>query len=170
MSTIAAVAMATALAAVPTAGAAQCRLCESPTTSRGGGPARGEIRLEVESSLDFDRLILISPGEGSATLRPDGSRSVSGAVGSIGGRAMVGSAQIRGEAGRAVRVRLPRRIELHSVSGARIVIEDIISDLAAAPRLDRSGTLDFRFGGRLQVSGDAEGDYRGDIPITVEYL
>jgi hypothetical protein len=36
-------------------------------------------------------------------------------------------------------------------------------------RLDSAGSLSFRFGGRLTISGDAEGDYRGDVPITVEY-
>jgi hypothetical protein len=83
---------------------------------------------------------------------------------------MVGSAVIQGEAGRAVRIDLPRRIELHSISGGRIVIEDIVSDLPLVARLDARGSLGFRFGGRLRVSGDAEGDYRGDVPITVEYL
>ena len=37
------------------------------------------------------------------------------------------------------------------------------------PQLDAAGNLTFRFGGRLRVSGDADGDYRGDLPITVEY-
>ena len=32
-----------------------------------------------------------------------------------------------------------------------------------------AGNLTFRFGGRVQISGDADGDYRGDLPITVEY-
>jgi hypothetical protein len=50
------------------------------------------------------------------------------------------------------------------------VIEDIVSDLPGSARLNASGTLTFRFGGRLRVSGDAEGEYRGDVPITVEYL
>jgi len=30
--------------------------------------------------------------------------------------------------------------------------------------------LSFRFGGRVRISGDAEGDYRGDLPVTAEYL
>lgn len=69
-----------------------------------------------------------------------------------------------------MRIELPRRIELYSASGARIAIEDIVSDLPATARLDSAGALAFRFGGRLRISGDAEGDYRGDVPITVEYL
>jgi hypothetical protein len=81
-----------------------------------------------------------------------------------------GSAIIHGEAGRAVRIDLPRRIELYSLNGGRILIEDIVSDLPVSARLNASGALAFRFGGRLRVSGEAEGEYRGDVPITVEYL
>ena len=43
------------------------------------------------------------------------------------------------------------------------------TDLGAAPRLGIDGRLQFRFGGRLQVTGSADGDYRGRIPVTVEY-
>lgn len=160
---------AASLTALPVPGAAQCRLCETPTTGPKAEAGSGRITLEIETSLDFDRLILVGAGEGTATLRPDGSREVSGMIGSIGGRAMVGSATVRGEPDRGVRIELPRRIELHSLGGGQIAIEDIVSDLPAAPRLDRGGRLTFRFGGRLRVSGDAEGDYRGDVPITVEY-
>ena len=149
--------------------AAQCRLCAEPGTER-PSEAAGAIRLEIETSLDFDRLILLAPGEGSATLLPNGSRAVSGMIGAISGRAMVGAASVRGEAGRAVRIELPRRLELVSVSGGRIAIEELTSDLPSLPRLDSAGRLSFRFGGRLRVSGDAEGEYRGDVPITVEYL
>ncbi len=164
-------ALAAGMSTVPVMpAAAQCRLCDAPTTGRDHGPGDGPVSLEIETSLDFDRLILLGAGEGTATLHPDGSRSVSGVVGAISGRAMVGSAIVRGEAGRAVRVELPRRIELYSSSGGRIAIEDIISDLPGTARLDSAGSLTFRFGGRLRISGDAEGDYRGDVPITVEYL
>jgi hypothetical protein len=164
-------ALAAGMSAVPALpAAAQCRLCDTPTTSRDEGTGDGPVSLEIETSLDFDRLILLGAGEASATLRPDGSRSVSGMVSDLSGRAMVGRAIVRGEAGRAVRVELPARIELYSLSGGRITIEDIVSDLPSAARLDSAGVLDFRFGGRLRISGDAEGEYRGDLPITVEYL
>jgi hypothetical protein len=69
-----------------------------------------------------------------------------------------------------VRIELPRRILLHSINGGQISVDDVASDLPSIPRLDGSGTLSFRFGGRLTVSGDADGEYRGDLPITVEYL
>lgn len=163
--------LAAGMATVPAApAAAQCRLCAAPTTSAPEQQGDGPVSLAIETSLDFDRLILLGAGEGSATLLPNGSRAVSGAIGDLSGRAMVGSAVIRGEPGRAVRIELPPRIELYSLGGARILIDDIVSDLPAAARLDSSGSLNFRFGGRLRVSGDAEGDYRGEVPITVEYL
>ncbi|WP_310468503.1 DUF4402 domain-containing protein [Sphingomonas sp.] len=159
------------LSAAPLApAAAQCRLCATPSVERAGPGSPNAIQLEIETSLDFDRLVVLAPGQGSATLSPDGSRTVSGTIGAIGGRAMVGTAIVRGEPGRAIRIDLPRRIELFSISGGRIVIEAVASDLPPLPRLDKTGALAFRFGGRLEVSGDAEGDYRGDIPITVDYL
>jgi hypothetical protein len=69
-----------------------------------------------------------------------------------------------------VRVELPQRIVLTSTSGGQIVFEDVTSDLPALPRLDSAGRLSFHFGGRLTIRGDADGQYRGDLPITVEYL
>jgi hypothetical protein len=30
--------------------------------------------------------------------------------------------------------------------------------------------LQFRFGGALHVDGGVDGDFRGDVPITVDYL
>ena len=166
--------LAAGAAAASIAGAdaarAQCRLCDTPSTVLQQGKNMGSIRLEIEAGLDFDRLIVLGTGEGSATLRPDGSREVSGTIASISGRAMVGEAHIRGEPGRTVRVELPDRVELYSIGGKRIVIDEIISDLPSLPQLDSAGNLQFRFGGRLEIVGDGEGDYRGDIPITVEYL
>lgn len=149
---------------------AQCRLCATPTTGPDAQSGAGPVALQIETGLDFDRLVVLGPGEGSATLAPDGTRHVSGVIGSIGGRAMVGEARVSGEPGRAVRIDLPRRIDLHSAGGQRVTIDDIATDLPALPRLDSAGRLSFRFGGRIEVSGDAEGDFRGDVPITVEYL
>lgn len=164
-------ALAAGMSTVPALpAAAQCRLCDTPTTSRDEGTGSGPVSLEIETSLDFDRLILLGAGDGTATLLPSGERSVSGMVSDLSGRAMVGSATVHGEAGRSVRIELPARIELYSLGGGRITIEDIISDLPTAARLDSAGALGFRFGGRLRISGDAEGEYRGDVPITVEYL
>ena len=164
-----AVAAAVAFAWAPAAHA-QCRLCEKRVAAAEPSAADGPIELQVEAGLDFDRLVVLGLGEGSATLGADGSRQVSGTIESLSARAMVGEARVRGQAGRAIRIILPRRIELYSISGGRIVIDDIATDLSSLPRLDSAGKLTFRFGGRIRVTGDEEGDYRGDLPITAEYL
>lgn len=149
---------------------AQCRLCDAPSITRDETSAKGDVKLEVETSLTFDRLILFGEGEGAAVIRPDGSSAAQGSIADIGPRAMVGTVVIRGEPGRTVRVELPRRVELYSLGGGRVSFDEVVSDLPSLPRLDSAGNLTFRFGGRVRVSGDAEGEYRGDLPITVEYL
>ena len=154
------------VAAIPTPVSAQCRLCGTPTTSRTEDTGKGDVRLEVETSLNFDRLILLGRGDGSAVLRPDGSTTSAGTIAEISPRAMVGTVTVHGEAGRTIRIDLPQRIVLHSLSGGEVTFDDVTSDLPSMPRLDAGGNLTFRFGGRLRVSGDAEGDYRGDLPIT----
>ena len=157
-----------AFAALSPAGA-QCRLCSTPTTSLEDPIDSSRVTVEIESNINFDRLILMAAGTGSAMIRPDGSGSGQGAIGGVGPRAMVGTAILRGEPGRAVRIELPPRIELYSLSGGQISFDEVTSDLPRLPRLDANGTLTFRFGGRVHVSGDADGDYRGDLPITAEY-
>ncbi|MEO6226129.1 MAG: DUF4402 domain-containing protein [Sphingomicrobium sp.] len=157
------------LATAPWQANAQCRLCDKPVTVRSEAAADGDIQLQIESSINFDRLILFGTGEGSAVLRPDGSKAANGTIGDIGPRAMVGTAKVHGSPGRVVRIDLPRQIDLYSLSGGRLRFDEVISDLPALPRLDSAGNLSFRFGGRVRISGDADGAYRGDLPITVEY-
>jgi hypothetical protein len=147
----------------------QCRLCDKPTTALSNSDDADGINLEIETSLNFDQLILAGEGQGAAVVRPDGSSAAQGALAQVSPRAMVGTASVHGVPGRAVRVELPRRIDLYSVSGGRIAVDDVSSDLPSLPRLDSAGNLTFRFGGRVTVTGDSEGEYRGNMPITVEY-
>jgi hypothetical protein len=164
------IALATVLAlSVARPAEAQCRLCSTPVTTRAEDAPAARVTVEVETSLNFDRLVVLGAGIGSAELRPDGSRSAQGTVADIGPRAMVGTATLHGEPGRFVRVDLPPRIELYSLSGGEIAFDEVTSDLPAMPRLDASGNLTFRFGGRIRITGDADGDYRGELPITAEY-
>jgi hypothetical protein len=149
---------------------AQCRLCDQPSTRLPVDSADGDVQLTLETSLDFDRLIFSGVGMGAATLRPDGSHGAEGVVASVGPRATVGMVSVHGEPGRSLRVEIPHRLELFSLSGGRITLDQVTTDLPAMPRLDSAGNLTFRFGGRLSVTGDTDGQYRGDLPITVEYL
>lgn len=148
-----------------------CRLCvgnESGLT--GGAPTDRPMALEVQTSLDFDRVILTGPAGGTARLRPDGGRETDGGLAPMSGRAMSGEVIIRGEPGRQVRVDLPTRIDLFGYAGGALAITRITSDLPVMPRLDAEGRLRVRFGGELFIRGDAEGEYRGDVPITVDYV
>lgn len=158
------------LGGAPGPAPAQCRLCSTPTTVPDQVDESGRIQLEVAAILDFDRLILLGAGTGAATLLPNGERSASGTIATLSARAMVGSVTVRGEPGRTLRVDLPSRIDLYSLSGSAIAVEELETDLPSLPRLDPAGNLTFRFGGRLTISGDADGEYRGDVPINVEYL
>ncbi|MBU0824201.1 MAG: DUF4402 domain-containing protein, partial [Alphaproteobacteria bacterium] len=60
-------------------------------------------------------------------------------------------------------------VDLEGGHGRTARVTDLVTDLSAAPRLGPDGRLQFRFGGRLQVAGADDGDYRGRIPVTVEY-
>lgn len=158
------------LAGASSGASAQCRLCENPTTEIQQEDNGGPLQLQVEATLDFDRLVMLGGGDGSATLLPSGERSTSGSVATVSASAMVGSVTVHGEPNRVLRIDLPARIELYSLGGSRIAIDRIETDLPGLPKLDSAGNLSFRFGGRLQLTGDSEGEYRGDVPITVDYL
>lgn len=160
-----------ALLAPSSAAGAQCRLCAQPTTATAtaGSPTSGDVDLQIETNLSFDKLVLTGSGPGAVTIRPDGSSGVEGAVLQAGPRAMVGTILVHGDANRALRVDMPRRIELYSMGGGRITLDDITSDLPAMPRLDAAGNLTIRFGGRLILSGNSDGPFRGDMSISVDY-
>ena len=164
-------AVAGMLAGGPEAARAQCRLCSKPTTALQQADNGTPIQLSLQASLDFDRLVQLGAGNGTVTLSPGGDRSVGGTVTAISGRAMVGVVSVHGEPDRLVRVELPSRIDLYSLSGSgKIEVDDLATDAGTMPKLDGAGNLSFRFGGRIKISGDADGGYRGDVPITVEYM
>jgi hypothetical protein len=157
--------------AMPADLAAQCRLCDTPVTERTDEDQTSRIQLEVQALLDFDQVILLqSGGRGTARINPDGSGASSGSVGMLSPRAMVGSVVVRGEPGKMVQLGLPTEIMLYGLRGGTIRLTRILSDVGTTPRLDSQGQLQFRFGGELQIEGEVEGDYRGDVPLTVDYL
>lgn len=157
--------------ALPGAARAQCRLCESPTTSAVTVHDEATaLRLEVITKLDFDRLILLGEGRGSALVSAKGVTRASGSVAAVSGRAVVGELLIRGEPGRTVRLELPTSIVLFGMRGGTIRIDSLDHDLGSGPTLDSNGELRVRLGGEIQISGDVDGDFRGDIPVFVDYL
>src|SRR5436190_23400062 len=121
--------LATAVALLPSRAGAQCRLCDTPSTQMPADSADGDVQLSVETGLDFDRLIFSGSGAGAATVRPDGGNSAEGIVTAVGPRARVGTVLVHGQPGRAVRVGVPHRIELYSLGGGRVTLEQVVTDL-----------------------------------------
>ena len=171
-SVLVAAAFAAAMGAcVPAVASAQdCAFCgiTPGESSARTGPA--PIELHLETTLNFDRVILDGSGAGLVMLKPDGASQVSGAVESLGGKTMVGRLVIRGEPGRAILVDFPATLELISINGGTLSVESVVTDLPPSPALDPSGQLVVNFGGELKISGDVDGDFRGNLLIRADYL
>lgn len=149
--------------------AVPCQLC-APGVAQADDAPKTPLTLQIDTSLQFDRLIMATQGYGSAEVQPDGSARTSGSIASMGARTMVGEVTVTGEPNRFVRVSIPSTIILMGFSGGVVRVESIKSDLGAMPRLDGSGRLIFRFGGVVRVDGELDGEFRGDMPIDVDYF
>ena len=150
---------------------AQCRLCSVPTTVHADPDGAAKpLQIEVRTTLDFDRLIMTGQGRGQAVIGPDSSRSGAGSIGVLSSRAVAAEVVVHGEPGRAIRVDLPDHIELYGLKGGSVRIDSLKSDLPANPTLDAAGDLHIRIGGELSVDGNVDGDFRGDVPVIVDYL
>lgn len=160
-----------ALLACPSVAAAQCLLCAQPGAKGAVSTRKAEtpLRIDVETQLDMGRIAVGAMG-GEVELDPvSGARRLRGDVVDLGGFSLTGTVTVRGEPGAEVRVVLPATIELEGGGGRMARVTGLVTDLSAAPRLGPDGRLIFRFGGRLQVAALDDGDYRGRIPVTVEY-
>jgi Domain of unknown function (DUF4402) len=156
-------------ALAPAPAAAQCRLC-APAPQAAGKPPATPISIEVETGIDFSRLGLIARNQaGSAAIDPEtGTRTVSGLL-DLSGLPVQGSVTIRGEPNEQVTVDMPSEVTLTNPSGASLRLAGISSTLKNNPKLANDGSLTFTFGGQLLVDGGSDGDFRGRIPITVDY-
>jgi len=157
--------------AAPVAVSAQCVLCGKGEQAAVTTGRKGEtpLRVEVDTQLDMGRIAAGTRG-GEVELDPaTGTRRLRGDVIDLGGFALIGVVSVQGEPGAEVRIFLPDSADLEGGNGNIARVVGLTTDLTSAPRLGPDGRLRFRFGGRLQVSGAAGGDYRGRIPVTVEY-
>ena len=151
--------------------AAQCQLCpqDGKDAAIVARKASMPLRVEVDTQLDMGRLAVGASG-GEVEIDPlTGARRLRGDVRDLGGYAVTGVVTVSGEPGAEVRVFLPPTVDLESGDGRTARVVGLSTDLSAAPRLGPDGRLQFRFGGRLQVAALGDGDYRGRIPVTVEY-
>lgn len=153
------------------AGDATCLLCRSDSKAEAVSQApQIPISIDITTKLDFSRIGLTGRGNGAVSLDPQGgARSVDGELIDLGGFPLAGQAIIRGEPGRAVRIDMPSSARMTSATGGDVEITGLKTDLPFAPRLDSNGRLEFSFGGRLLIRGDAFGTFRGRIPITAIY-
>lgn len=156
--------------ASPSIAAAQCMLCaQDKADTASARKSEIPLRVDVETQLDMGRVAVGAMG-GEVEVDPvSGARRVRGDVVDLGGFALTGVVIVRGEPGAEVRVILPATVDLEGGNGRTARVTGLVTDLAAAPRLGADGRLQFRFGGRLQIAGLDDGDYRGRIPVTVEY-
>ena len=146
-----------------------CRLCSASDAIVFNARPLAPLRLEVETRLDFDKVVFDGTGSALVALSPGGIARLSGAAAASGARAMPGTVLIRGEAGRAVRVDLPRTVTLFGAGGGTLRIDSLATDLPSFPRIGDDGTLSFRFGGDLRLGGESDGTYLGTIDILVDY-
>ena len=56
-----------------------------------------------------------------------------------------------------------------AADGSAAELTEFSTDLPSRPTLDANGELSFSFGARLIMRSGGGGNYRGRIPITVDY-
>jgi hypothetical protein len=152
--------------AAPSAGKEPaCEFCVS-----GGGETARPLRIEIESGIQFSRMALRGRADGDARIDPQtGEKVVGNNMIDLGGMSFHGRATVTGEPNRPVMIELPARVVLRSPDGAEATLSEFVTDLPSVAMLDRYGTLSFSFGARLSSQNARGGNFRGRIPIRVDY-
>jgi hypothetical protein len=143
--------------------------CADPFTAT---ETRGErpLSITIESGIQVGRLALTGRADGNAAIDAQtGAKEVGPNMIDLGGVAFQGKATITGQPLRPVRIDLPRSVLLRSPSGAQAELSDFRTDLPPVAMLDANGVLQFNFGATISSKGAQGGDFRGRIPIRVEY-
>lgn len=152
--------------AAPAAAQSDCRLCYSDSGKQGERP----LNLEIYADLNFAKLALTGRDGGSAEVdAASGSKRTGGSVMNLGGMAVTGRGHITGEPLKEVRIDLPQSVPMTAPDGGSAELTTFTTDLPSRPTLDANGELTFSFGARLVLRSGRGGNYRGRIPITVEY-
>ncbi|MFN3620643.1 MAG: DUF4402 domain-containing protein [Sphingorhabdus sp.] len=153
------------------AGEGACLLCASDETQMTSVAERSiPLSIEITTKLDFSRAALPASGGGRIDLDPQsGNKRVHGGVVDLGGAALAGTAIVKGEPGRAIRIEIPSSARMTSPTGGVVTITGLRTNLVGGSRLDSTGRLNFSFGGTLVVQGHVSGTFRARIPITAQY-
>ena len=156
---------ASVLGALPVRAQDSCRLCYAEAA-----PGERPLTLEIWTDLSFAKLALISRNGGSAAVDAQtGSKSTQGDLISLGGAPITGRGKITGMPLRPVRIDLPSRVPMTAPDGSSAELVDFTTNLPHRPTLDANGELEFTFGARMTVTSGRGGNYRGRIPISVDY-
>jgi len=155
--------------AAPAAG--QCRLCAPDPPGGGKPPPATAITIEIDSGIDFSRIGLVTANQGgTAAIDPvTGQRTVTGALVPLSGLTFQGTVTVRGEPNEHVAVLLPTEVTLSTTGGGTITLTGLTTTLKNNPKIDQNGMLTFGFGGQLAIDGNSHGEFRANIPITVDY-
>jgi hypothetical protein len=133
--------------------------------------ARNSLSITIESGIQFSKLALRGQQDGDAEIDPQtGEKRVGPGMIDLGGLAFQGQARVTGEPLQPIRIDLPHRVVLRSPDGARAELTDFRTDLPAVAMLDERGELTFNFGARISSQKAMGGNFRGRIPIRVEYF
>lgn len=161
-------ALAFALLPPGTAAVAQsCQLCAaSPSAPQ--APQRPLV-VNVDAALDFSTAVYTSRGTGTITIDARTGRQRLNGLAALGGPGLVGTVTITGEPLARVVITMPRTILLTSNLGTTADVSEIRADLPGNPAIGSDGRLVFTFGGKLTVRDGADGEFRGRIPVTVDY-
>jgi hypothetical protein len=128
------------------------------------------LSITIESALQVGRLGLTGKQDGTAVIDPQtGTKEVGANMVDLGGLTFQGKATITGQPLKPVRIELPQTVLLRSPSGAEAELSDFRTNLPGVALLDANGVLEFSFGATITSKGAQGGEFRGRIPIRVEY-
>ncbi len=157
--------------ALPVPGAAMaapsCQLCAAGPAVPGATPRA--LAVTIDAALDFSTAVYTNRDSGSIAIEARTGRRQMIGLAALGGPSLVGTVTVTGEPFAPVTVDLPRAVLLTSNLGGTADVTEIRSDLPPHPVIGADGRLVFTFGGRLTVRNGVDGDFRGRIPVTVEY-
>lgn len=129
------------------------------------------LQVTVQSGMDFSRSALRGRVDGDALIDPQTGEKIMGPnMIDLGGFPFQGEVQVTGKPGQPVRIDLPTSVILRSRNGVEAELSDFTTDISGVAVLDANGELTFRFGARITTIDAAGGQFRGRIPIRVEYF
>lgn len=129
------------------------------------------LKISIENGISFSRSALRGKLDGDAQIDPRTGQKILGPqMIDLGGLHFQGKARVTGRPLQPVRIELPASVVMRTPGGARAELTDFRTDIEGIAVLDAQGELTFNFGARISTIEAAGGDFRGRIPIRVEYF